>query len=387
MSGLETIPFEDMKKHVENGAHMLEPVVIAPQQVSGHLAEGSFVSNLILVLYLAGASILSTRLVYQLFRAFLLVKRYGITRYNGLNLVVIEEDTVPFSMMNMVFIARERLSQPHLDKIIAHERAHIRQHHFMDLLLVELCLIIQWFNPLVWLFRRAIKNNHEYQADQHVLSGGYNRREYQELLLNQTFKMQFATLSNKFNQSLTKKRFIMMTKNGTTGIGQYRLALILPVAMAVTFILSLGFSGIVSAAEQDSPTSPQDEPVYKVVEEMPKFPGGQDALTNYMVTNVKYPENARKNGVQGTVFVTFVVEKDGKISDARVLKGVDEELDKEALRVVSEMPKWSPGKEKGKPVKVQFNLPIAFKLDAGKKKTDDMEQPPKRYMDVKKNDK
>ncbi len=103
--------------------------------------------------------------------------------------------------------------------------------------------------------------------------------------------------------------------------------------------------------------------VYNIVEEMPEYPGGIDGLKEFMVANIKYPEQARKNKVEGKVFVSFVVGKNGSVSNAKVVRSVDPELDKEALRVVNAMEKWTPGKEKGKPVKVQFTLPIQFALN------------------------
>ena len=95
---------------------------------------------------------------------------------------------------------------------------------------------------------------------------------------------------------------------------------------------------------------------------MPQFPGGDEARISYMVNTVKYPEEAKEKGLQGTVYVTFIVEKDGSIGGAKVIKGIGKACDKEALRVIKAMPKWTPGIEKGKPVRVQFTIPISFKL-------------------------
>jgi protein TonB len=104
------------------------------------------------------------------------------------------------------------------------------------------------------------------------------------------------------------------------------------------------------------------EDVYKVVETMPQFTGGEEARIKYMISSVKYPDDAKEKGIQGTVYVSFIVEKDGKISGAKVVKGIGKSCDEEALRVVKAMPKWIPGTQKGKPVRVQFNMPIRFKL-------------------------
>ena len=106
-----------------------------------------------------------------------------------------------------------------------------------------------------------------------------------------------------------------------------------------------------------------EEPeIFTIVEEMPSFPGGEAELFKYLGSNIKYPAMARDAGIQGIVYVTFVVKEDGKISDVRVLRGVGGGCDEEAVRVVEKMPSWKPGKQRGKSVRVQYNLPIRFTL-------------------------
>lgn len=113
---------------------------------------------------------------------------------------------------------------------------------------------------------------------------------------------------------------------------------------------------------QSEPGTP-DNPIFEVVEDMPEFPGGgMPALMEYLSKNIKYPKAAQKNGTQGRVTVQFVVEKDGSISNVKTLRGVDQELDKEAIRVISTMPKWKPGTQRGEAVRVKFTVPIAFRL-------------------------
>jgi protein TonB len=101
---------------------------------------------------------------------------------------------------------------------------------------------------------------------------------------------------------------------------------------------------------------------FDVVEQMPEFPGGQEAMMKYLSESVKYPKEASKDGIQGRVVVQFVVEKDGSISEVEVIKKVNEHLDAEAVRVVNAMPKWKPGKQKGENVRVKYTLPISFRL-------------------------
>ena len=119
--------------------------------------------------------------------------------------------------------------------------------------------------------------------------------------------------------------------------------------------------GIKSRTMEDIET--EDAEIFMVVEQMPEFPGGQEKLHAFLAENIKYPESAKESGIQGTVYVTFVVRKDGRISDAKILRGIGADCDEEALRVVNKMPRWKPAKQRGKNVDVQFNLPIGFKLE------------------------
>tara|TARA_B100001287_G_scaffold7021_1_gene5395 strand:- start:16946 stop:17362 length:417 start_codon:yes stop_codon:yes gene_type:complete len=106
----------------------------------------------------------------------------------------------------------------------------------------------------------------------------------------------------------------------------------------------------------------KEDKIYDEVEENPEFPGGNAYLYKYLAEDIKYPEMAKENGIQGKVFVQFVVWKDGTIRDVKVVKGVHKTLDNEALRVVKEMPKWKPGKQDGKAVNARFTMPIKFRI-------------------------
>jgi protein TonB len=113
--------------------------------------------------------------------------------------------------------------------------------------------------------------------------------------------------------------------------------------------------------EMDEEESGEAE-IFTVVEESPGFPGGDVARIRYLQENIRYPQMARESGIQGTVYVTFVVEKDGRVTDVRILRGIGGGCDEEAIRVINAMPRWNPGKQRGKPVRVQFNMPIKFTL-------------------------
>jgi periplasmic protein TonB len=127
----------------------------------------------------------------------------------------------------------------------------------------------------------------------------------------------------------------------------------------VTEDMVIDVAPVVSTQEEEEEEETQ---VFFIVEEMPEFPGGEAALRQYIANAIKYPVIAQENGIQGRVYVTFVVNTDGSIADARIARGVDPSLDKEALRVVNELPKWKPGKQRGKPVRVSYTVPINFVL-------------------------
>ena len=120
---------------------------------------------------------------------------------------------------------------------------------------------------------------------------------------------------------------------------------------------------VVEQKQEEVQQETKEEQVFVVVEEMPEFPGGELALRKYIAKAIIYPTIAQENGIQGKVFVNFVVNKDGSVSNAKIARGVDPSIDQEALRVVSTLPKWKPGKQRGVPVRVSYTVPISFKLE------------------------
>lgn len=135
------------------------------------------------------------------------------------------------------------------------------------------------------------------------------------------------------------------------------------------FIALIGISNLALAQTEESsspnkttvPTTSNEE-VFTLVEQLPEYPGGKAMMHEYMAKNFKYPIPAKNNNIQGRVYVTFVIEKDGSVSNAQVVRGIGSGCDEEALRLVNSMPKWTPGIQKGEPVRVKYTLPISFKL-------------------------
>lgn len=137
-----------------------------------------------------------------------------------------------------------------------------------------------------------------------------------------------------------------------------RIQLIVPV------LLIMFLAGKPGNAQESIETGKQ---VFQIVEELPEFPGGHEAMNVFIASNIRYPKVAAENGIQGRVFVSFVIDTDGSVTDAKIARGVDPLLDNEALRVVNSMPKWKPGKQRGIDVKVSYTLPVSFSLEGGKK--------------------
>ena len=354
---------------------MLDTITVTTQKIESDLVNNlSFYQGLFIV-YLTGASLFLLRFAFQLLQLFLLIRKFGVTQMDGLNIVKIKSKYSPFSYFKYIFLNEDNLKDKDLQSIIRHEKIHIKQKHSLDLIMLELLSIVQWFNPFMWMYKRSIKGIHEYLADEGLLAEGVNKSSYQDLLLSQAVGIQINELTNNFNQSLITKRFIMMTKLQSKKIARFKLLLVFPVAVVLIslFAISCKQNEVVDEKVTDEVVETQtttksvqsEEPkgvIFAVVEEMPTFPGGENARLKFLANNIKYPETARIAGVEGRVYVTFVVEVDGSVNDVRILRGIGSGCDEETVRVISAMPKWNPGKQRGQAVRVQFNLPVRFYL-------------------------
>ncbi len=340
----------------QNFSISLNPVSIYLENPLPDSNQSFSIRQVLVWIYLSGIIISLLRLMFQLGQIILLTRKTGIHRDFGVKVVYTGKCYTNFSFFDIVFLNSAENTGNEIQKIIDHEKVHIRQKHYLDLILIELMTIIFWFNPFIWFYKQSIKAVHEYLADEGVLKNGHNKIDYQKLLVNQSFGIQVYALTNNFNQSLIKRRFTMMSKS------KLKLRTMIKILFAVPLMLILAF--VFSCNNTVSEKSPD---AFTVVEEMPVYKGGDEARIKYLNENIRYPAEARKNGIEGRVFVTFIVEKDGKISNVELLRGIGGGCDEEALRVISNMPQWEPGKQRGKPVRVQFNMPILFKLNSEKK--------------------
>lgn len=317
------------------------------------------------MVYLLGFIVLFVRFAIGLVRIGLMGKLFYSTKTAGFRLFTTGGNYNPFSFFRWVFIPTSLWKNETGKIILQHEQAHSQQWHSIDIVILELVLIVQWFNPFAWIIRREIKYNHEFLADRAVLSSGTEMSDYLRSMLFQSIRTRFE-IANNFSLSITKKRIKMMkTQNNKSQIAVKSLFSVLLAAL-LTFAFACESNPpkteSVDLGNSQEAVSVGDQ-VFIVVEEMPKYVGGVDSLMEFLKREVRYPEEAMENDVEGRVLVSFVIDATGKVGSVQIEKSVHSFLDSEAIRVAESMPNWIPGKQRGKAVSVKYVLPIQFKLD------------------------
>ena len=499
------IPMIEVTTHDASGFLVLEEMILmAEVEPAGVLDETSNPfpwRALMLLVYMAGILFFVIRHLWSLGRMLRLLR---VSRKedlgDGITLFVHDDKEVaPFSWMKNIAVSETDLAESR-EAVLMHERAHIHNRHSWDLLLGEVCVFFQWFNPAAWLLKQELQTIHEYEADEWVIENGIDAKTYQLLIIKKAVGARLYSIANSFNHSSLKKRITMMIKKKSNPWARLKYAYVLPLAAVavaafarpevsnelaeisnakvndLTSIVKaeevksvenssdekFKLSGtVVEAARKNVPVigasviirgttngtltdmdgkfvmtgvkkgdviqvsfvgyqtqsvvvkdetplnilmrddvqnmeemtvvgyasdgvgassvehpkkvvavvdipkakeEPQEEVVFQVVEEMPQFPGGLSEAMKFLAKNIKYPVEAQQAKIEGRVIVRFVVGRDGSVSNVEVVRGVSPELDAEAVRVVSLMPKWIPGKQRGKAVAVKYTMPIMFRL-------------------------
>ena len=361
----------------------------------GAVQETSAISwvQIVLLVYWAGILFLACRNIYSLICLFRLVHSGKHEKLEkGVTLVVHNQEIVPFSWMKYIVISRKDLEENGRE-ILIHEMAHIHHRHSVDLLVADICIFFQWFNPGAWLLKQELQNVHEYEADETVINEGVNAKEYQLLLIKKAVGTRLYSMANSFNHSKLKKRITMMLKEKSNPWARLKYLYVLPLAaIAVTAfarpeisekmeeISAVKVNDLAEIVQekvlQDTVKVSKDEKkddlvvsgvkskeeeeivIFEVVEQMPEYPGGMSALQKYL--SEKIAGSPMKGKAGGRVMVGFTVAETGKIKDVRVLQSDEASLNQEAERIVSEMPDWIPGKQRGRPVPVKYTVPIRF---------------------------
>ena len=497
------IPMIEVTTHEASGFLVLEEMMLmAEVEPAGVLDETSNPfpwRALMLLVYMAGILFFVIRHLWSLGRMLRLLR---VSRKedlgDGITLFVHDDKEVaPFSWMKNIAVSETDLAESR-EAILMHERAHIHNRHSWDLLLGEVCVFFQWFNPAAWLLKQELQTIHEYEADEWVIENGIDAKTYQLLIIKKAVGARLYSIANSFNHSSLKKRITMMIKKKSNPWARMKCLVALPLAAVAVAAFARpevsneldeissakvnDLTSIVKAEEVksvenssdekfklsgqvmeypakkpvpgasilvrgttngtladidgkfvipvkkgdvlvvsyvglqtqqvpiDAPTNlvvwmkedvqtmeemvvvgmasdgvgapsvdpnkkvaavvdvpkvkeePQEKVIFQVVEEMPQFPGGMGEAMKFLAKNIKYPVSAQQAKIEGRVIVQFVVERDGSISDIHTVRSVSPELDAEAVRVVSLMPKWIPGKQRGKAVAVKYTMPIMFRL-------------------------
>jgi len=342
--------------------------------------------------------------VYKLMKIYRLIQQNKQQKKVGYIEVLLIEDKAAFSFFRYIFIG-QNINGSNKEHIIRHEMVHIRQKHSFDLVFFECLRILFWFNPLVYVFQQKISELHEFIADEETAKD--NRMQQYEFLLQQIFRTEkFSFVNQFFKQSLIKKRIAMLNKNHSAGVKRVKFALLIPAVFAMLFYVSCQekkqtLNEQIESLKQtiqskDSITNDdynrlfklyeaiavkkgmkdyigKDEVPFAVIDEVPVFPGCenvsaeerrncfQDKMNEHVRTHFQYPAEAQEKGIQGKVYVQFTINEDGAIENIR-LRGPDKQLEDEVRRIVQSLPQMQPGKQKGRPVKVPFSIPVNFVL-------------------------
>lgn len=325
-------------------------------------------SGWLTTVYLVGVILFSLYLLGQLILLTIRFARGRRSRCAGACLVVHPDNRHPFSFFNLVFMEHHPDSA---DTVLRHELAHVRQWHSLDILMINLVKILQWFNPFLFLIEKAIQETHEYLADASVTEQDGEADGYRLLLLSRVFGVQPGIFSF-FNHSRIKNRMIMLTKQKSPLSHGYKYLCLLP-AMLLLFVAISCQKKMPAppppppppppAAVEQPPEVSSDTNFFVKVDKQAEFQGGDiETFREWVQKNLVYPPDAIKEGIFGKVTVQFAVDENGKLSAVKIIRGVHPSLDNETIRVLKSSPDWVPAQTEGKNVKQQFVMPVVFAL-------------------------
>lgn len=355
----------------------IEPVIISGYSDTTTTVNNLSVRSILSLIYFSGAIFFMLRTLLSFIKLYYLYFHLPKVRLNEFTVVILNENRSPFSFFNILFLSENDFSDNCNDEIIAHEQAHRDGYHSLDCLILEIATILQWFNPIIWLFRRSLIAEHEYLADNSVLTKGFEKVRYQKLLFERSLGNAALVLTNNFNSSLLKKRLKMMTINKSKSYARIKYVFALPVLFAILSFVST----VDSFGQKDEICTEADVmALYK----------GDDIknVRKFIAENVMYPKTAKENEVSAKVYVQFVIDKKGQLRDAHVLRSdivenaEDEvvvvgykkdkksgdvsqavkDIEDEALRVINSLDGFTPALKDGKKVSTQYTFPINFIL-------------------------
>ena len=405
----------DSEAGINRGTVALEGLVAQTVVADGGngVGEGLTLTQVLLAAYVLGVVLFVGKALLSVGSLLRLIRRARCVEVrNGIRIYTMQGDISPFSWFRYIIMS-EKDWQENRREIVLHEMAHIRRCHSMDVAVCNMMIVFQWYNPAAWLLKRELQTVHEYEADEAVLSAGVDAIHYQMLLIRKAVGERLFSMANNLNHNSLKKRITMMKIKRTNPVQKAKIAFVLPLAaMTVAAFASQKVENLSEKVEQESEafSSVSDNPVVRAVgettrvaavkvqedkaleeasslsmasdtaetksgkefpcipETFPQFPGGHIALVEYLSKSIKFPKEKEKENVRARVVASFTVDKDGSITDAKIVRSQGEAFDNEALRVINGMPKWIPGTQNGKAVSVKYTLPITFSTTDSDKK-------------------
>ena len=293
--------------------------------------------------YIVGVVLIASKQLVSWTRLYLLIRRGRRIENGPFHLILTEGNQSPFSWMHYIVLS-EKDYRENPTEILTHEMAHIRHHHSWDLLLADMGILLQWFNPAAWLLKQEMQSVHEYEADDAVLAAGVDAKSYQLLLIKKAVGTSRYTMANSFNHSSLKKRITMMLKEKSSPQARAKYIYILPLAALSVMAfarpeVSDASAVLTKAKVTDLWTIPQE----KTPEVKAQFPGGENKFFRFIYQNFKYPTLALEAGKQGRVACLVTIGQDGNVNDVEITTSVDPALDAEVIRVMKKNAQMGTG--------------------------------------------
>jgi beta-lactamase regulating signal transducer with metallopeptidase domain len=387
---------------IEIAAEIIKPVKnstsILLSQGSSQIIKGTnYSAHWFWIIYGIITLFWSIRFTRNILKITFKIKTNTTLDYHNAKLVLIPEKTLPHTFLNYIFINETDYKNRNIEaELYAHELTHVRQNHTLDILLIEFLKTIFWFNPIFIFYKKAIQLNHEFLADEFVIRSYENIPFYQSLLVSKANVSRPLYLVSNLNFLVTKKRLLMMTKNTTQTKAILKQIALIPIFVVLFYCISIKTVAMGNAKSHSIQTksisskneitkeelpnkekllentnvlntpvtkdlvtenpildSTETKPVIEVSQ--PEFPGGILEFYKFIGTNFKIPAELKGSG---KVIVTFMVEKDGSLSEFAILKDLGFGTADEIIRVLKLSPKWVPGKENNEAVRVKYSLPV-----------------------------
>lgn len=359
------LTFVQLIPEANHHIYQVELPLVTVEQVNGQQIDSGFSLSTMEWVYALGILIFGLLNLWGLMQIYQMVRKSTFMKKMGA--VSVYKAPINASFGKTIFV-KDNISENEVNIIIKHEIAHVNQWHTIDKIYSIIVQLFVWFNPVVYIWQKLIDKNHEYLADEEVLESE-SLENYSLFLLQQKMQTNITFSTAPISKMSHLKSRIMKMKSKSKNQNKMKNSkfnyLWIPACLLVLSI------GSISAKQMVENESENVTEVYQNTEDpdvMPEFTGGQQAMMQFLMENIKYPESAKENDIEGTVFIAFVVNSKGKVTKANVKKSAEKSLDDEALRVINKMPKWTPGEKDGKKVNVEMVLPIKFKLPKEDKK-------------------